>query len=138
MALFLIFSGIGFTINILWLPLVILAQYLFTLGIIFITGAVDVYVRDLEYLVNFVVQMLFYGTPILYSLDMFQNAPVIIKTLMQCNPMGVIITSYRDILYCGNMPHMKSLLVVIGASFLLCLIGLAIFRRLSRGFAEEV
>ena len=138
MAIFIIVSGIGFTVNILWLPLVIIAQYLFTLGIIFITGAIDVYVRDLEYLVNFVVQMLFYGTPILYSLEMFQNAPALIKTLMHCNPMGVIITSYRDILYYGNMPHIKSLLIVLGASFLLCLIGLAIFRRLSRGFAEEV
>ncbi|MCH5166316.1 MAG: ABC transporter permease [Erysipelotrichales bacterium] len=137
-ALFLIFSGIGFSIYILFLPLVILAQYLLTLGIIFITSAVNVYIRDLEYIINFIIQMLFYGTPILYSLDMFSNAPVVIKTLIELNPMATIITSYRDILYWGNMPHLKSILFVILFSLVLCVFGLAIFRKLSKGFAEEV
>lgn len=138
MLLFVIFSGIGFSINILWLPLVILAQYLLTLGIIFITGAINVYIRDLEYIINFFIQMLFYGTPILYSIDMFSNAPTVIKTIMNINPMGIIITSYRDILYWKNTPHILSLLAVVGGSFILCVIGLAIFRKLSKGFAEEV
>lgn len=138
MILFIIFSGIGFSINILFLPLVILAQYLFTLGIIFITSAINVYVRDLEYIINFIIQMLFYGTPILYSVDMFANAPKVISTLININPMGVIITSYRDILYWKNIPHINSLLVVIIGSLLLCLFGLMIFRKLSKGFAEEV
>lgn len=138
MVLFIIFSGIGFSINILYFPLIILCQYLLTLGIIFITSAVNVYVRDLEYIINFIIQMLFYGTPILYSLDMFTSAPTIIKTLININPMSVIISSYRDIFYWGNMPHLKSLLIVFGASLLLCIVGLAIFRKLSKGFAEEV
>lgn len=138
MALFLIFSGIGFSINILWLPLIILAQFLLTLGIVFITSAINIYVRDLEYIINFIIQMLFYGTPILYSVDMFTNAPAIISTLIKYNPIGIIVTCYRDILYWGNMPHILSLLVVIGGSLLLCIIGLAIFRKLSKGFAEEV
>lgn len=136
--LFLIFSGIGFSINIFWLPLIILAQYLLTLGIIFITSAINVYVRDLEYIINFIIQMLFYGTPILYSADMFSKAPAMISTLIKYNPIGIIITSYRDILYWGNAPHIISLLVVIGLSLFLCVVGLAIFRKLSKGFAEEV
>ena len=136
--LFLIFSGIGFTINILFLPLIIASQYLLTLGIIFITGAINVYVRDLEYIVNFIIQLLFYGTPILYSMDIFANAPAAVKTIINLNPMATIITSYRDILYWGNMPQIKSLIVVLIFSFLLSLIGLLIFRKLSKGFAEEV
>lgn len=138
MLLFVIFSGIGFSINILFLPLVILAQYLFTLGIIFITSAINVYIRDLEYIINFLIQMLFYATPILYSADMFASAPKWVSTLININPMGIIITSYRDILYWKNLPHLNSLLVVIFGSFILCIIGLAIFRKLSKGFAEEV
>lgn len=138
MALFVIFSGIGFTWNIMWLPIIIIAQYLLTLGIVFITSAIDVYVRDLEYIINFIIQMLFYGTPILYSIEMFSKAPVFIKTLMELNPMGIIITSYRDVIYWGNAPHIKSLLIVIIFSLLLCWLGLIIFRKLSKGFAEEV
>lgn len=138
MALFLIFSGVGFSLTILWLPLIIIAQYLMILGIIFITSAINVYVRDLEYIINFIIQMLFYGTPILYSVDMFNNAPAIISTLIKYNPLGIIITCYRDVLYWGNTPHILSLLAVIGGSLITCIIGLAIFRKLSKGFAEEV
>lgn len=138
MFLFILFSGIGFTINILWLPLIIIAQFLLTLGIIFITSAINVYVRDLEYIINFLIQMLFYGTPILYSADMFAKAPVIIRNLIQYNPIGIIISCYRDVLYWGNGPHLKSLLIIIIASLLLCALGLSIFRKLAKGFAEEV
>lgn len=138
MVLFVLFSGIGFSINILFFPLIILAQYLLTLGIIFITSAINVYIRDLEYIINFIIQMLFYGTPILYSADMFANAPRWISTLINLNPMTTIITSYRDILYWKTIPNIQNLFVVIGCSLLLTIVGLLIFRRLSKGFAEEV
>lgn len=136
--LFLIFSGIGFSAHILLLPLVIITQYLLTLGIVFITSAINVYIRDLEYIVNFIVQMLFYGTPILYSMDIFTKAPKLITTLININPMSTIVNSYRDIFYFQTMPNMSSLLLVFVGSLLLCIIGLAVFRKLEKGFAEEV
>lgn len=136
MAIFIIVSGIGFTKYVLFLPLIILAQYLFTLGILFITSSINVYIRDFEYIINFIIQMLFYGTPILYSMDIFKGSKI--YNIIQLNPLGTIINCYRDILYWGNMPHIKSLLIVIGCSLLMCLIGLAVFKKLSKGFAEEV
>lgn len=136
MCIFLICSGIGFSKYLVFFPLVILAQYLLTLGIIFITGAINVYVRDLEYIINFFIQMLFYGTPILYSADMFVGTKI--EFLVRANPMGTIINAYKDIFYWQSMPHIKSLLIVLGASFIFCAIGLFVFRKLSKGFAEEV
>ena len=135
-AIFLICSGIGFNINMLWLPLIIVTQYFLTLGIVFITSALNVYARDLEYLVSFFTQMLFYATPILYSMDIFGDSKV--ATLINCNPMTSIINSYRDVLYWGNLPHIKSLIIVLIFSIALCYAGLKIFRKLSKGFAEEV
>ena len=127
-----------FTLNLLWLPLIMVVQFLFTLGIIFISGAINVYVRDLEYIINFIIQLCFYATPILYDIGMFAAAPKWIYTLLRYNPMAVIIGSYRDIFYWGNMPQLKSLLAVLGGSILLCIIGHAIFKKLAKGFAEEV
>lgn len=138
MAIFLVFSGIGFSLNILWLPLVILVQYLLTLGIVFITCSINVYIRDLEYIINFFIQMLFYGTPILYSIDMFSKAPKVILNLIQLNPMATIINSYRDILYWQQSPSIMPLLMVLGFSFVLVIVGYFIFRRLSKGFAEQL
>lgn len=135
-AFFLIFSGIGFNIYMLWLPLIIITQYILTLGIIFITGAINVYARDLEYLIGFLIQMLFYATPIIYTIDIFGNS--FVAKIIKLNPMTSIINSYRNVLYWGEAPEIKSLIIVLMVSIIGCLIGLKIFQKLSKGFAEEV
>ena len=134
--LFLVFSGIGISGYILYLPLVILIQYIFTLGIVFITSSINVYIRDLEYIVNFFVQMLFYATPILYSSDLFAGSKI--QILIKLNPMATIINSYRDILYYQTLPDFQALFMVFLLSIVLFFIGRNIFYKLEKGFAEEV
>lgn len=134
--LFLIFSGIGFSWYILFLPLIIFTQFILQQAIIFITSAVNVYIRDAEYILNFFISMLFYATPILYSASMFENSPL--RWLIYLNPMATIINCYRDVLFYQSMPHIKSLLIVLLASCILLYIGLKIFKKLEKGFAEEV
>jgi ABC-type polysaccharide/polyol phosphate export permease len=134
--LFLIFSGIGFSFYIIYLPLIILTQFILLQGISFIVSSIDVYIRDFEYIVNFLISVLFYATPILYSSSLFENSPI--KYLIKLNPMATIIECYRDILFYQSMPHIKSLLVVLLCSILLCYVGFKIFKKLERGFAEEV
>ena len=134
--LFLIFSGIGFNLNILFLPLIIIAQFLLLLGIIFITSSVNLYIRDLEYIINFFVTMLFYATPILYSEKLFFGSKL--SFVFKINPMAAIINSYRDIFYYKQIPNLTSLFIVILFSLLLSVIGLIIFEKLGKGFAEEV
>ena len=133
---FLIFSGIGFSWYILFLPLIILTQYILSLGITLITSAVNVYVRDAEYIINFLLNMLFYATPILYSADLFIGSKL--EWIININPMATIINCYRDVLYYQSMPHIKSLLVVFLGSLTLLFIGKIIFDKLEKGFAEEV
>lgn len=133
---FLMFSGIGFSGYLIYLPLVILVQYVITLGIVFITSAINVYIRDAEYIINFIVNMLFYATPILYSPDVFGGTKF--SALLQFNPLATIINSYRAILYHQTAPDMNMLLLVLGVGFAILLIGIQVFRKLERGFAEEV
>lgn len=136
--LFVLFNGMPITWNYLFIPLIMIVQFTLTLGFVFITSSINVYVRDLEYIINFVIQMLFYGTPILYQISMFEQAPKLVYTLVKYNPLGIIISCYRDVFYWGNTPHLKSLGIVFIFSVFLFLIGLAIYRKLSKGFAEEV
>ena len=133
---FLIFSGIGFSGYFIYLPLVILVQYIITLGIVFITSAINVYIRDAEYIINFIVNMLFYATPILYSPDVFAGTKF--ELLIKCNPLATIINGYRDILFHQVMPDLKMLFLVLAIGFIVLLLGIQIFRKLERGFAEEV
>lgn len=133
---FLIFSGLGFTWYIVFLPLIILAQYLLQLGIIFVTSAINVYIRDAEYIINFFINMLFYATPILYSAELFEKTNL--NWIIYVNPMATIINCYRDILFYQSMPHLKSLLCVLLFSIVLFIIGYKYFKYKERGFAEEV
>lgn len=136
MFLFLLFSGIGFSWYIVFLPLIILTQFIFTQALSLIISAVNVYVRDLEYIIAFFINMLFYATPILYSPSLFENS--VIKYVMMANPMATIIESYRNVLFYQTMPNMPVLLIVLLASIVFLFIGLNIFKKLERGFAEEI
>ena len=133
--LFLIFSGIGFSKYVLIVPLIITIQYIFSLSVVFVLSAINVYIRDIEYIMNFVIMMLFYATPVLYS---FTLIPEKLRFVFNLNPMAHIINSYRDILYYQKMPNMFNLTIVGICSLLLLFIGYAIFKKLEKGFAEEV
>lgn len=133
--IFIIFSGIGLTKYILLFPFIAILQYLLLLGITFITCSVDIYMRDLEYIVNFFLNLAFYATPIIYSVDMF---PAKFRWILNINPFAVIIESYRDILLNGVFPDISSLLYITILSLVVLFFGYFIFRKLEKGFAEEV
>lgn len=134
--LFLVFSDIGISWYIIFLPIIVLIQFIITLGILFVTSAIDVYIRDAEYIIAFIVNMLFYATPILYSPDIFQNTPI--SWLFKANPLAGIINAYRDILFYKTMPNLGSLLTVFIIGIVLLFLGIIVFRKLEKGFAEEV
>lgn len=136
MCLFLIFSGIGFSWHIVFFPLVVLTQFIIQQGIIFITSSINVYVRDSEYIINFLLSMLFYATPILYSSNMFSGS--MIENIIKLNPMATIINSYRDIFYYQVVPDFKLLMIVLILGIVLFYVGLKVFRKLEKGFAEEL
>ena len=133
--IFLIFSGLGVSWYIIFLPLIVLIQYILLQGIIFITSAINVYVRDAEYIINFLVMMLFYATPILYSSTLF---PEKFRWILNLNPMTTIIESYRAVFYYQTFPNFKMLFFVALFSIALLFAGLAIFKKLKKGFAEEL
>ena len=135
MFFFIIITGLGFSKYILLFPLIVLAQYLLLLGISFITAAITVYARDLEHIISVALMALFYGTPIVYSLEM---VPENIRPFIMLNPMTSIIQAYRDILFYQRLPNMLILSLMIGFSLALFIIGLWLFKILQKNFVEEL
>lgn len=133
--IFTIFGGIGISIQLLWLPLIAIIQSALSLGLLFVLSAINVYVRDIEYLVAFLLNLLFYATPILYTASMF---PSKVRWILYLNPMSTIVDAYRSIFYYKVMPNLTSLVLVGILSFIILIIGYIIFRKLEKGFAEEV
>lgn len=135
--LFCLAFNVGVSIHILAIPLVAIVQAILSLGILFILSSVNVYIQDLEYIVSFIINMLFYGTPILYSLDQFSNAGVLAK-LIQLNPMTTLMNSYRDCFLYHEWPDLLSLCLVLLLGLLILIIGYFIFKKLEKGFAEQL
>ena len=133
--IFVIFGGLGITWHLVFLPLIIIVQYLFTLALIFVLSAVNVYVKDVEYIVAFIINMLFYATPILYTTEMF-SGPIL--WLFRLNPLAHLINAYRDVFYVHHIPNLINLSILLGVSILLVVICYIIFKKLEKGFAEEV
>ena len=133
--IFAIFCGVGIGLSLLFLPIVIVIQYIFTLGIVFILSAIEIYVKDIEHIVNFIISMLFYVTPILYTPD---YVPDKMKFILKLNPMSYIIEAYHSVFYYKQFPNLISLFIIFLISVLLFFTGYFIFRKLQKGFAEEV
>lgn len=125
-----------------WIPvamllMVVLAVYATGFALAFSAGAV--YFRDLRYLWTIVSQVLFFGTPIVYSPDKLKGKlPQPFEALWEWNPMAVFITEFRHMLYSGAQPHWGRVAYLVVVSLATFVLGYAIFIRLSRRVAEEL
>lgn len=132
---FVLFDGVPLTKYILYYPIILLIQYILILGIGFIVSAITVYVRDLQHLIGVALQLFFYATPIVYAAN---SIPENFAWILNLNPMTYVINGYRDIFLNQTAPDMKSLLLLLGIVLALCMVGYMIFKKLQKGFAEEL
>ena len=129
-----LFSGVNYTIwTLLCLPLVMLIEYIFALGITLITSCIDVYFRDLEHILGILSMAWMFMTPIMYDISI---VPKELLPVFYLNPMTNIISAYRDIMYSGTIPKFETLVGAAGMGVLFLIIGLLIFGRLKRRFSE--
>lgn len=133
--LFCIFGKVGISWHLILLPIIAVIEYIFVLGLTLGLSAINIYIKDTEYIVQFFINMLFYGTPILYSATLF---PEKIRWILYLNPMAQIIDAYRNIFLYHHLPSVSGMVYVIIITILIFFIGLGIFRKLEKGFAEEV
>lgn len=130
------FSGIGLHADALaFLPLVMLIEYMLALGITFLTSALTVYFRDLEHILGIVSMAWMYMTPILYDVT---SVPEQLLPLFNLNPMTPIIVAYRDILYYGKVPQLKTLGNAFILGSIVMILGEIVFAILQRHFVEEL
>lgn len=132
----LILSGKGLNfVALLSLPVVMAVEYILCLSAAMLSSAITVYLRDVEYILGIVTMAWQFLTPVMYGLDQVPDELIWVFNL---NPMTPVIVAYRDILYYGVTPKLETLIqaVIFGVSVLL--IGVLVFGRLKRHFAEEL
>ncbi|NJP07412.1 MAG: ABC transporter permease [Chloroflexaceae bacterium] len=142
----MVLGHLNFSWTFAYLPVVILLQTIFLIGMTFWLSCLAVFFRDTVHLIGILVQFWFFLTPVFYSLD-YIGAPLdrIIRWL---NPMASIIDFYREILY-GNavpvgmvptpgVPALDSVLRVLLTALVLFAFGAWFFQRHSGRFGEEL
>lgn len=132
---FILAYGLGITKFVILYPVILLIQYILCLGLSLIVSSVTVFFRDLQHFIGVILQLLFYATPIVYSI---QTIPEQYRWILKINPMTYIIEGYRDIFYNQCMPDMKMLGIVLVIGIVTCIIGYIIFNKLQKKFAEEL
>lgn len=132
---FLAFWGIKPTLVILLLPLVIACQLIFNIGMSLLTAALHTYYRDVRYLVDAMLMVWFYLTPIFYPITM---VPERFLPIYMLNPMAGIVTLYRDVLLYGRLPDSSILLSTIVMALMALFFGILMFRKYEPSFADLV
>jgi ABC-type polysaccharide/polyol phosphate export permease len=116
-----------------WLPFIWGLEVVFVCGISLITAALNVFTRDIRYMVESVNTVLFWLVPIVYP---FSIIPPAYKEVYQFNPVAALVLALRNILLDGAPPA-PSLLIKLAVSSLAMLgIGLLVFRRLKPKFYD--
>jgi lipopolysaccharide transport system permease protein len=133
--LFILAAKITLTWAILALPLIIIVQFLFMLSLAYLLSTIHVTFRDTQYLLNILLLLGFYLTPVLYDST---AVPQRFHLIYLLNPMYHFINAYRAILLNGVWPDFLSLGLVGAGAGALLLLGYRYFLRLSDQFVEEL
>jgi lipopolysaccharide transport system permease protein len=131
----LLATGHPIPITVLWLPLLLIPQFLFTAGLSWFLAALGTFVRDLGQIIGFVLTIWFFLTPICYPASKFDSHPRIAAILYK-NPMFALVNSYRQIFLWHQTPpflHMWKYGVLAAVIFIL---GHAWFYKLRKSFAD--
>ena len=100
----------------------------------------NVYFRDLQYLVGIGLQLWFYATPIIYPIKLVNDssAPQWLKDLYVLNPMVGFVGIFRALLYDLRFPAWGQVAYVTAWSAAMFVIGMAVFRKFEPRLAEEL
>lgn len=135
MGIFTVFSGIP--ISLTWLAVIPLAALTFAIavGVSLVFSALSVYYRDFTYALPFIIQLWMFGSPLVYSTSL---VPAKWQALYGLNPMSGVMDGFRwAILGQREFPLTGLALSLLGATLLL-LLGVYVFQRVERSFADVI
>jgi ABC-type polysaccharide/polyol phosphate export permease len=133
MVLLALLAGYGVNRYWLWLPVVLGLELVFVSGISLASSALDVYFRDVRYVVESANLMLFWLVPIFYS---FEAIPPAYHTLYQLNPIAAVVLACRNVVLEAKAPPSSLLAKLTLVSLAALALGACIFSRVKRRFAD--
>lgn len=131
----LFYYGIGFTWNFFWVFPLLVLLVTFTAAFGLLLAALNVYYRDVKLASSFIIQFLFFATPVIYSTDTIAGKW---KLLLYLNPLTFIIENMRRVTLEGRAVVLWQLflegVLVVGLYVLVY----KIFTHIERSFADVI
>ncbi len=130
----MLFYGVGWSINLLLAPVLIMALGFTALGVGTMLAALNVSYRDFRYLVPFGIQFWMFASPVVYPSSMI---PEKWQWLYHVNPVAGIVDGFRSV-FLGGPFNWTALSTSMLASIVIFLVGVMMFERAERRFADII
>ncbi|WP_412560335.1 ABC transporter permease [Winogradskyella sp. MIT101101] len=125
-------------IYILILPLLVVLMALLGLGFGMIVSSMTTKYRDLTFLIQFGVQLLMYGSAVMYPLSYFKNKLPNYYWLIEWNPIAIIVESFRTIVFGEGHLDVHKITYTLIITIVICLFGLIIFNKTEKSFIDTI
>jgi len=136
MLLLMVGFGITPTLNVVWLPLLLILAWATALGVSLWLTSLNVLFRDVRYVVPFIIQAWLFATPVVYPASLIENP--LWRTVYALNPMVGVVEGFRWALLGTDTAPGPLVLVSAIVAVVLVVSGAFYFRRMERTFADVV
>lgn len=135
LAILVVFALLGHVpgIEILWIPVLVIATAALGMGIGLILGILNVFLRDIGQVVPIMLQILFWFTPIVYPVSII---PEHYQKYLYLNPVFPLVKAFQDALVFETSPDLISVLIILCVSVALLMLSLFLFFRASVEMAD--
>lgn len=133
--IFMMIFGVNFNLSNLYAIPIIALLFLLSIGTSFILSSFYTKFRDLNYIWQFILQIGFFLTPIIYSIEII---PAKYLRIYNLNPMGIIMTESRKSLIYHLAPNFNSWIILSIIAVMFVTLGHIIFKKKSQYFVEEL
>jgi ABC-type polysaccharide/polyol phosphate export permease len=131
----LLFFGRTLHWTLLYMPVIVVLQLLFILGLTYIMAVLGTFLPDVGEVMRPVIRGMFFVTPILWPPD---RLPESLGWIEDYNPLAYLVNAYRDLILAGTLPGALSTLYFALFSVALFVLGFALFVQLRPRFADHL
>lgn len=133
--LMLLWYRVPLTLNFIWLIPLLALLILYTTSVSLLLAALNVYYRDVKLASTFLLQFLFFATPVIYSMDAVDNRW---KALLFLNPLTFIVENMRRVTIEGRGIVLWQMGAEVLGVMVLYLVVYKIFTQIERAFADVI
>jgi len=135
LALFIMLLGKFNIFQFFLLPVALIWLTILTSALSLLFSSLNVKFRDVNFVVQAIMPLWFYATPVVYTLDLI---PTKLQPLFYLNPMTSIVELFRYALLDQNLTSYEPILIALLVTFIFLYLSILVFKRESPNFDDWV